>query len=304
MHEYRLTPLPPFSFELTASLLSPGPSDHIDVFDGKRYTRLLELDSRMRLALVSSLGSEQRPELIITLMNGSEQDERPVSRVLNRMLGMDFDLGSFYELCQRDPQLYGLSRDHYGLKPVQRLRPFEALALSIVSPAQGAHYLRGSLSSLADAFSYSVAYAGHSFCSFPSAPMLADRKVKDLVRDGVAEEQASQLHSLARLVTAGELDLKALGRRSMEEMLATFASLDGVDRLGAQLTVLYGYGRLDCFPTADPLLCKWIARHVHESDEVDEAAVARWTGQCGDVGGLVATYLYAELLKGNELTGS
>ena len=71
MHEYRLTPTPPFSFELTASLLSPGPADHIDVFDGKRYTRLLELDNRMRLALVSSLGSEQRPELIITLMNAS-----------------------------------------------------------------------------------------------------------------------------------------------------------------------------------------------------------------------------------------
>ena len=79
MHEYRVRPTPPFSFELTASFLSPGPTDQVDVFDGKRYMRLLELDSASRLALVSSLGSEQRPELIITLMNGAEKDERPTA---------------------------------------------------------------------------------------------------------------------------------------------------------------------------------------------------------------------------------
>ena len=301
MHEYRLTPSPPFSFELSSSLLSPGPSDHIDVFDGKRYTRLLELDNRMRLALVSSLGTEQRPELIITLMNGSEQDERPISRVLNRMLGMNFDLASFYETCRLDPQLYGLSRDHYGLKPVQRLRPFEALALAIASQGQGRHFLRASLSSVAEAYSYSVAYAGHTFCSFPSAMMLAERKVPELVREPVDKTQAERLHSLAALITRGDLDLKALGRRPTDELLATLESLAGVGKLGAQLTVLCGYGRLECFPLADTALQAWVAHHVHETTKPDPGAVAEWAEQWGEVRGLVAFYIYAELLKNGEL---
>jgi len=301
MHEYRLTPTPPFSFELTASLLSPGPADHIDVFDGKRYTRLLELDSRMRLALVSSLGSEQRPELIITLMNGSEHDERPIGRVLSRMLGMDYDLAPFYELCRGDGQLYGLSRDHYGLKPVQRLRPFEALALSVASRGQGRHYLRGSLSSIAEAYSYNVAYAGHTFCSFPNPETIAEHKAKELARDPIDQQQAAQLHALATLVVSGELDLRGMRRRPTDELLATFATLEGVGELGSQLTTLCGYGRLECFPLADPVLQGWIARQVHETDQVDAAAVAAWAQQWGDLRGLVALYIYAELLKNDEL---
>jgi DNA-3-methyladenine glycosylase II len=301
MHEYRLTPTPPFSFELTASLLSPGPADHIDVFDGKRYTRLLELDSRMRLALVSSLGSEQRPELIITLMNGSEHDERPISRVLARMLGMDFDLGPFYELCRNDPQLYGLSRDHYGLKPVQRLFPYEALALAIASRGQRKHFLRATLSSIAEAYSYSVAYAGHTFCSFPNAETMVERKVKDLAREPVDGTQAEQLQSLASLVTRGELDLKALGRRPTDELLATLAGIAGVGGLGAQLTVLCGYGRLECFPVDDPVLRGWISSTVLAGGKADAAAATAWAEQWGDLKGLVALYIYAELLKNGEL---
>ena len=301
MHEYRLTPTPPFSFELTASLLSPGPADHIDVFDGKRYTRLLELGGRMRLALVSSLGSEQRPELIITLMNGSEHDERPIGRVLSRMLGMDFDLGPFYELCRGDKQLYGLSRDQYGLKPIQRLRPYEALALAIAGKGQNKHQLRATLSSVAEAYSYSVAYAGHTFSSFPSPDTIAERKVKDLAREPVDSTQAGQLQSLAALVTRGDLDLKALRRRPTDELLATFESIDGVDAVGAQLTILLGYGRLECFPIADPVLRRWIARNVHESDEVDLPAIEAWAEQWGDLRGLVALYIYAELAKNGEL---
>ena len=298
MHEYCLTPSAPFSFELTAALLSPGPDDHIDVFDGKRYTRLLELGTRMRLALVSSLGSEQRPELIVTLMNGSEQDERPITRVLKRMMGMDFDLTDFYELCREDPQLYGLSRDHYGLKPPQRLRPFEALALSIASQGQGAHFLRATVSPLAEAFSYKVAYAGHRFCAFPSVDAFAERKVKDLVRGDIDAQQAERLHRIATAVVKGELDLAGLERCPLDELLRTLEALSDVGPLGAQLTALYGYGRLDCFPIADSALQGWIAHHVHTSDkEVDLDAVSEWVEQWGDVRGLVAFYIHAELLK-------
>lgn len=301
MHEYRLTPNPPFSFELTASLLSPGAADHIDVFDGKRYTRLLELDSRMRLALVSSLGSEQRPELIITLMNGSENDERPISRVLSRMLGMDFDLAPFYEMCRSDQQLYDLSRDHYGLKPVQRLRPFEALALAIASAGQRSHYLRSTLSSIAEAHSYNVAYAGHTFCSFPSPATLAENELDELARAPVDRTQARRLSELAKRVTGGELDFKSLRRRPTDELLTVFQDIKGVGALGAQLTVLCGYGRLDCFPIADPTLCGWVSCHVHGTAEVDVDRVAAWADQWGDRRGLVALYIYSELLKNGGL---
>jgi DNA-3-methyladenine glycosylase II len=234
-------------------------------------------------------------------MNGSENDERPIGRVLSRMLGMDFDLGPFYELCRGDQQLYGLSRDHYGLKPVQRLRPFESLALAIASEGQKKHMLRATLSSIAEVYSYRVACAGETFCSFPNADTVAEHKVKDLTREPVDSTQAGQLHSLAALVTRGDLDLKALRRRPTDELLATLESLSGVSAVGAQLTVLCGYGRLECFPIADTVLQRWIAQNVYESDKVDLPAIEAWAEQWDDLRGLVALYIYAELLKNGEL---
>ena len=214
---------------------------------------------------------------------------------------MDFDLAPFYELCRGDQQLFGLSRDHYGLKPVQRLRPFAALALSIASEGQGRHYLRATLSSIAEAYSYNVAYAGHTFCSFPNPETLAERSLDDLAREPVDAKQAERLHALATLVLRGDLDLKAIRRRPTDELLTTLATIEGVGELGAQLTVLCGFGRLECFPTADVALQRWVARHVHESDKIDPDAVAAWAEQWGELRGLVALYIYAELLENGEL---
>ena len=297
MHEYRINPSSPFSFEQTAALLSPGPDDSIDVFDGKRYTRLLDLDGRMRLALVSSLGVEQRPELIITLMNGTEQDERQISKVLSRMMGMDQDLAPFYELCRSDPQMYGLSRDHYGLKAPLRPHPFEVLALSIASQPGATHFFRASLSELAERISYSVAYAGHTFCAFPDPASLAARKPRDLAGGSLTAHQAEQIHSLATCVTSGDLDLKGLARRPLDTLLSELQSCKGIGPLGAQLTALAGYGRLDCFPSADSVLRRWIGRNVFETDEIDEQTAKGWAEPWGDLRGYAAIYIYADLLK-------
>ena len=130
MHEFRLDPPAPFNFEATAAFLSPGADEIVDVFDGKRLTRLVDVNGRMRLVLVSSLGRNQRPELIVTLMNGTERDEPGVVSLLARMLGMGYELQPFYRMCRQDQGLYGLSSDYYGLKPPQRMHPFEAIALA------------------------------------------------------------------------------------------------------------------------------------------------------------------------------
>ena len=71
--------------------------------------------------------------------------------------------------------------------------------------------------------------------------------------------------------------------------------------MGAQLTVLYGYGRLECFPVADTLLQRWIARNVYNSDKVDLSVIEAWAEQWENLRGLVALYIYAELVKNGEL---
>ncbi len=294
MHEFRLDPPAPFNFEATAAFLSPGADEIVDVFDGKRLTRLVDVNGRMRLVLVSSLGTNQRPELIVTLMNGTERDEPGVVSLLARMLGMGYELQPFYRMCRQDQGLYGLSSDYYGLKPPQRMHPFEAIALAIASrPAMS--FFRASLSPLAAAVSYKVAYAGDTFFAFPNPRVLAKSSPEDLVCGGITAEQAAQLHRAATATISGELDLPGLARAPLDVMIDRLAVYDGIGLLGAQLTAILGYGRLDCFPSADPLLLEWIGRNYGRSGPVERFEAEQWAEQWGSYRGLVAFHIYAEL---------
>lgn len=300
MHEFRLTPPAPFSFETTAAFLSPGPDEVVDVFDGKRFTRLLDISGRMRLALVSSLGTVQRPELIVTLMNGTERDEPGVVGLLGRMLGMAYDPRPFYQVCRQEEGLYGMSSDYYGLKPPQRMHPFEALALAVASKP-GLHFFRTSLSATAVACSYKVAYAGDTFFAFPTPRVLAKSQPETIAQGTVTREQGRRLHALATAVLSGQLDLLALARAPLEVMIDRLAVHDGVGLLGAQLTALLGYGRLDAFPSADPLLLEWIGRVAGSGAPVERFEAEQWAAPWGPYRGPVAFHIYAELMRQGRL---
>jgi DNA-3-methyladenine glycosylase II len=297
MHEFRLTPPAPYDFGKTAAFLSSGPDDVVDVFDGKRYTRLLEVHGRMRLALISSLGTQQRPDLIVTLMNGTERDEHGVMTVLTRVLGLSFEPQAFFKLCRQDQILYGLSSDHFGLRPAQRLHPFEALVTAIAAYHRGTHVLRTGLSDLATAFSYRVAYAGDTFFAFPSARVLAKQKPEDFVGVGEGTALAADLHTLAVGVTTGRIDLVGVARAPLDVMLEQLETLPGIDRHGAEFAAMMGYGRLDCFPCADPLIRAWIARNYFDAESIDELQATKWAERWGRCSSLVALHIYAELAK-------
>jgi len=300
MHEFRLTPPPPFGFEVTAAFLSPGANELVDVFDGKRLTRLLDVNGRMRLVLVSSLGTEKRPELIVTLMNGTERDEPAVVQLLSRMLGLSFDASAFYKLCRQDQGLYGLSSDFYGLKPVQRMHPFEALTLAIAS-RPGTHFFRTSVSQLAEAISYRVAYAGDTFFAFPTPRVVTKSSVPAMVAGGLGQRQAEHLDAVAQQATSGELDLIGLARAPSDAIIERLSARDGVGLLGAQLTALVGYGRLECFPSADPVIRDWIGRNYGKEGAVELFEAEQWAEQWGAYRGLVAFHIYAELLRDQRI---
>jgi DNA-3-methyladenine glycosylase II len=300
MHEFRLTPPPPFGFEATAAFLSPGANELVDVFDGHRLTRLLDINGRMRLVLVSSLGTEKRPELIVTLMNGTERDEPNVVQLLSRMLGMSFDSTPFYKLCRQDQGLYGLSSDFYGLKPVQRMHPFEALTLAVVS-RPGTHFFRTSVSQLAEAISYRVAYAGDTFFAFPTPRVVTKSSVPAMVAGGLTETQAANLSRVAQQAGGGELDLIGLARAPTETIIERLATRDGVGLLGAQLTALVGYGRLESFPSADPVICDWIGRNYDRDRPVEPFEATQWAEPWGAYRGLVALHIYAELIRDERI---
>ncbi len=92
-----------------------------------------------------------------------------------------------------------------------------------------------------------------------------------------------------------------LARAPLDVLVDRLAAADGVGVLGAQLTAMIGYGRLDCFPSADPLVREWIGRNYFDGASVEPFQADEWARPWGNQRALVAYHIYAELMEQGRL---
>ena len=103
-----ITPVAPFDFELTAGYLTyfQGRYATDSLTDGV-YRRLLDLDGKLVLASVSSVGSLEEPALAVELQ-AEELTTSVAEQVTDKVawiLGVGQDLMPFYALAQSDPAM-------------------------------------------------------------------------------------------------------------------------------------------------------------------------------------------------------
>ena len=95
-----IKPVAPFNFELTAGYHTYFQSRYgTDTMEDGVYRRLLDLDDKLVLAKVRSVGTVDAPELYMELQGtelGTEDVDLAKSRV-SWLLGVDQDLAPFYE---------------------------------------------------------------------------------------------------------------------------------------------------------------------------------------------------------------
>ncbi|MCH8088276.1 MAG: hypothetical protein IIC81_10595, partial [Chloroflexi bacterium] len=110
-----IQPKAPYDFDLTASFATYYRGRYgADSFEEGVFRRLLEVDGRLALVSVRSLGTLEAPRLEIGV-TGDSLDEAATSeacRQVSRILGVDSDLASFYRMAQSDavltPLVHGL----------------------------------------------------------------------------------------------------------------------------------------------------------------------------------------------------
>src|SRR6185436_376487 len=98
-----LNPLAPFRLDLTVWTLRRREHNQIDRWDGVTYRRVLIIDGQPVEVAVTQVGPADSPRLRVTLI-GAEVDskiKKPIVSHLNRMLGLQVDLGEFYGFAVR-----------------------------------------------------------------------------------------------------------------------------------------------------------------------------------------------------------
>lgn len=125
-----------------------------------------------------------------------------------------------------------------------RQEPWETLCSFIFSQCNNIPRIRGIIERLCACFGEPVEGGGFAF---PSAARLAGLSVQDLapLRCGFRARYALDA---ARKVAGGAVNLDALPSLPLDEARAMLLQIDGVGIKVAECTLLFGCGRMECFP--------------------------------------------------------
>jgi len=159
-----------------------------------------------------------------------------------------FDLERDYDMLKEgfraDVMLAETLRFAPGIR-VLRQRPWETLCSYIISQNNNIKRIKGIVARLCENFGEPLA-DGHGY-AFPTAERLAELDEEALapIRCGF---RAKYIIDASRKVASGEIELDKLCGMEIDEARRTLMTIKGVGPKVAECTLLYGFGRTECFP--------------------------------------------------------
>jgi DNA-3-methyladenine glycosylase II len=202
--------------------------------------------------------------------------------VVNRLLGLEFDLAAFYRWAAVESTLAPLTTRFAGFRPSLAPDPFEALVTSITAQQVSLRSAVAIRNRLIERF-------GEQFgtvWAFPTRRRLAEAAEDDLAALGFSRRKAEYVVGLAR----SELDLAALAALPDEEVKARIIAQRGLGEWTSDWFLARHLGRPHAWPAGDLALRKAVSAFYGDVDV--RAAGARFE----PFQNLTAHYLLATFL--------
>ncbi len=248
---FTLEPPAPFRLDLTAWALRRRPHNQVDSWDGETWRRSLPTREGTVGLAVTQEGSTGGPRLVVRVTRSRAAPDESVlegaRRVVTRVLGLEADLGGFYDLARGDRRLDDLAQRFLGVRPPRFPSVFETLVNAVacqqLSLTVGIHLLNRLATQLDP--------AGETTPALPTPERLAGADPHELRALGFSGAKARTLVTLGQRVSSGEVDLEALGSLDGRTARDVLVGLPGIGRWSAEYTLLRGLGRLDVLPGDD-----------------------------------------------------
>jgi DNA-3-methyladenine glycosylase II len=186
-----------------------------------------------------------------------DAETRPIVR---KLLGTEFDLGSFYDWARGDPVLARLTRELAGLRPPLAPDPFETLVTSITAQQISLHAAFSIRNRLIQRFGRRF---GRSY-SFPTAQRLRRADPDELVRLGFSRRKAEYVVGLA----AEKIDFSALAQLPDEEIKARLIAIRGLGEWTADWFLARHLARPRAWPAGDLGVRKAVAAFYPEAGDL------------------------------------
>ncbi len=223
---------------------------------------------------------------------------------VRRVFGLDFDLPGFYRMAKADPALAPLVEPLYGMRPTLAPTALEMLVGSITAQQVNLSFAFACRARLVRRYGTVVAAGGAEVWAFPDAQALAVARVREMRALKYSTRKAEYIRDLARAVTAGTLDLDALGAATSAEVIARLTALRGLGRWTADWYLARCCGRGDVCPAGDLAVRKAFDHYYGRGRTLSEQAIRRRARAWGPYQNLAVHYLLAGMrLAGRRVGG-
>ncbi len=294
-----LRPEPPYDFDLTAAYHTyfQGRSGADNLDDGV-YRRLLDLNGRLALATVRSVGTADAPELTLELHGDSlsDADAQPAADQVQWMLGIDQDLDPFYNLANSDPALADLVARFPGLHLPRTATLFESLVTAILGQQISAAVARTMRTLIIQRFGASAQFDGQTYYAFPRPEAIADSSVEELRTLKLTQRKSEYILGIAS--AAQHPDWPELSRLPDDDFVRQLTQLRGIGAWTAHWAMVRGLARPDALPLGDLALRRGVSRLYRDGEPVTDADVEEIAERWRPWRSYATAYLFAAMRSG------
>ena len=296
-----IKPVPPFNFELTAGYHTYFQSRYgTDTMEDGVYRRLIDLDDKLVLASVRSIGTLEAPELALELQ-GPELSPDDVESATDRvswLLGVDQGLAPFYELGRADQAMAGLVEQFYGLHLPHTASVFEALVLAVLGQQISTNVARIIRTLLIETFGPSAEFDGEIYYAFPRPASIWASSPAELHTMKLTQRKSEYVHGLAGSALDPEMGLECLEELTDREIVEKLVALRGVGMWTAQWALIRAVGRPDALPLGDLALRRVVSRLFMDGEDVNDAKVEEIAQRWSPYRTYATVYLFSALRIG------
>ena len=296
-----IKPVPPFNFELTAGYHTYFQNRYgTDTMEDGVYRRLIDLDDKLVLASVRSIGTLEAPELALELQ-GPELNPDDVESATDRvswLLGVDQGLAPFYELGRADQAMAGLVEQFYGLHLPHTASVFEALVLAVLGQQISTNVARIIRTLLIETFGPSAEFDGETYYAFPRPASIWASSPAELHTMKLTQRKSEYVHGLAGSALDPEMGLECLEELTDREIVEKLVALRGVGMWTAQWALIRAVGRPDALPLGDLALRRVVSRLFMDGEDVNDAKVEEIAQRWSPYRTYATVYLFSALRTG------
>ena len=296
-----IKPVPPFNFELTAGYHTYFQSRYgTDTMEDGVYRRLIDLDDKLVLASVRSIGTLEAPELALELQ-GPELSPDDVESAPDRvswLLGVDQSLAPFYELGRAAHAMAGLVEQFYGLHLPHTASVFEALVLAVLGQQISTNVARIIRTLLIETFGPSAEFDGETYYAFPRPASIWASSPAELHTMKLTQRKSEYVHGLAGSALDPEMGLECLEELTDREIVEKLVALRGVGMWTAQWALIRAVGRPDALPLGDLALRRVVSRLFMDGEDVNDAKVEEIAQRWSPYRTYATVYLFSALRTG------